>query len=123
MTQFFAFTGFVALLILTTVILALILFWIGERADAKKRKKRRHHNTANLVSDDYFKVGDIVYECVDFEYYRGLVYVHGKPLEKQNYWSDATGRFLDEHEHEDGRSISIFDFGDITEILGRPTIK
>lgn len=123
MTQFFAVTGFIAILVLLTVLVAEVLFLICKGVDASKRKKRRHHNTANLVSDDYFKVGDVVYECVDFEYYRGLVYVHGKPLEKRNYWSDATGRFLDEHELEDGRSISIFDFGDITEILGRPTIK
>lgn len=37
--------------------------------------------------------------------------------------SRATGRFLDEHDSADGRSVSIFDFGDISEILGRPTIK
>lgn len=123
MTQFFAFTGFLALLILATVVLALILFWIAERSDSKKRKKRRHHNTASLVVDDYFKVDDIVYECVDFEYYRGLIYVHGKPLEESSHRIDATGRFLDDYVSSDGRSVSIFDFGDITEILGRPTIK
>lgn len=123
MTQFFAVTGFLALLVLAIVVVALILFLIFERFDANKRRKRRHHNTANLVVDDYFKVDGIVYECVDFEYYRGLVYVHGKPLEKRNSRSDATGRFLDDYVSADGRSVSIFDFGDISEILGRPTIE
>lgn len=123
MIQFFAVTGFIALLVLTTVVVAEVVFWISKKVDTTKRKKRRHHNTANLVIGDYFKVGAVAYECADFEYYRGLVYVHGKPLEESNHQIDATGRFDDNLLTDDRRLVSIIDFGDITEILGRPTIK
>lgn len=123
MTQFFAATGFLALLVLATVVVALILFLIFERFDAKKRKKRHRYNATHLVIDDYFKVGSTTYKCQDFEYYRGNIYVHGKPLEATNIRSDATGRFLDDYVSADGRSVSIFDFGSISEILGRPTIE
>lgn len=123
MTQFFAATGFLALLVLATVVVALILFLIFERFDAKKRKKCYRYNAAHLVINDYFKVRSTTYKCQEFEYYRGNIYVHGKPLEATKTRSGATGCFLNDYVSTDGRSVSIFDFGSISEILDRSTIK
>lgn len=123
MTYFVQAVGTIVLFFMTVTV-PIILIYVGiDRYEKRQRRKRSKYSKENLTVGDYVRVRSTEYECVALEYYRGKVYAQCKPLKESNHQIDATGRFDDDLLTDDRRLVSIFDFGDITEILGHPTIK